>query len=133
LYFKRATAYLSLGRHKAAIDDFTKILELKGDFDQILVERARIYIKEGAFQLAINDLNAYHGKINVDELMNMAETGLKSFAEAKTEQQLHHYDGCISHATQVVRVAPGLARGWLLRAECHLSKGEIDEAAGDLA
>ncbi|KAI8876744.1 TPR-like protein [Backusella circina FSU 941] len=132
-YFKRATAYLSLGRHNAAINDFTKILQLKPDFDQILLERARVYIKEGVFQLAIDDLDAYHGKGGMDDLVRTAKTGLHSLKQAEVEQQTQHYDACISHATQVSRIAPGLARGWLLRAQCHLSKGEMDEAAGDLA
>ena len=58
-YFKRATAYLSLGRNNAAVDDFSKILDLKPDFDQVLLQRARIYVKEGSFSLAILDLEKY--------------------------------------------------------------------------
>lgn len=58
-YFKRATAYLSLGRNSQAADDFTKILDLKPDFDNALIQRARIYIKTGEFKLAIKDLEKY--------------------------------------------------------------------------
>jgi DnaJ family protein C protein 3 len=58
-YFKRATAYLSLGRNNAAADDFTTILNLKPDFDKALIQRARIYLKEGEFKLAIRDLEKY--------------------------------------------------------------------------
>lgn len=58
-YYKRATAYLSLGRNNAAADDFTTILNLKPDFDKALLQRARIYVKEGNFQLALNDLIKY--------------------------------------------------------------------------
>jgi DnaJ family protein C protein 3 len=58
-YFKRATAYLSLGRNNAAADDFTTILNLKPDFDNALIQRARIYLKEGEFELAIKDLTTY--------------------------------------------------------------------------
>lgn len=58
-YFKRATAYLSLGRNDAAADDFSTILNLKPDFDKALMQRARIYAKEGHFKLAKQDLEKY--------------------------------------------------------------------------
>lgn len=58
-YYKRATAYLSLGRNNAAAQDFTTILTLKPDFDKALLQRARIYIKEGQFEMAIADLKSY--------------------------------------------------------------------------
>lgn len=58
-YFKRATAYLSLGRNNAAAGDFTTILNLKPDFDKALMQRARIYAKEGSFELAIADLKSF--------------------------------------------------------------------------
>lgn len=58
-YFKRATAYLSLGRNNAAADDFSTILNLKPDFDKALMQRARIYVKEGNFKLGIRDLEKY--------------------------------------------------------------------------
>lgn len=58
-YYKRATAYLSLGRNNAAAEDFSTILHLKPDFDKALLQRARIYIKEGHFEMAIADLKSY--------------------------------------------------------------------------
>jgi DnaJ family protein C protein 3 len=51
--------YISLGRNQAAVDDFTKILNLKPDFDKALYQRARIYAQEGAFDLAKMDLETY--------------------------------------------------------------------------
>lgn len=58
-YYKRATAYLSLGRTNAAVEDFSKILDLKPDFEKALMQRARIYAKEGDFELAQKDLEKY--------------------------------------------------------------------------
>lgn len=58
-YYKRATAYLSLGRTNAAVEDFSKILDLKPDFEKALMQRARIYAKEGDFELAKKDLEKY--------------------------------------------------------------------------
>lgn len=34
-YYKRATAYLSLGRHAAALDDFDEILKINPSFSQV--------------------------------------------------------------------------------------------------
>jgi DnaJ family protein C protein 3 len=48
-----------LGRNQAAVDDFTKILDLKPDFDKALYQRAGIYCQEGEFSLAKKDLEAY--------------------------------------------------------------------------
>lgn len=66
-YFKRATAYLSLGRNNAAVEDFSTILNLKPDFDHVLVHRARIYLKEGILHWAIQDLENYTSKHNDDK------------------------------------------------------------------
>jgi DnaJ family protein C protein 3 len=48
-----------LGRNNAAAEDFTTILNLKPDFDKALIQRARIYVKEGNFELAIADLKSF--------------------------------------------------------------------------
>ena len=48
-----------MGRNNAAAGDFSKILDLKPDFEQALMQRARIYAKEGDFALAKKDLEAY--------------------------------------------------------------------------
>lgn len=34
-YYKRATAYLSMGRHNAALDDFEQILRINPGFVQV--------------------------------------------------------------------------------------------------
>ncbi|KAI8644116.1 hypothetical protein BD408DRAFT_475035 [Parasitella parasitica] len=136
-YFKRAAAYLSLGRNSAATDDFTTILSLKPDFDKALMERARIYAKEGQFILAIADIKGFmanhpdHKEAgNLLNTVNMAESAIK---QASVEMEKGNYDNCISLATSVSRVAPLFPKARVLRAQCHVAKGEIDEAAGDFA
>jgi DnaJ family protein C protein 3 len=58
-YYRRATTYLSLGRNSAALEDFTTILSIKPDFHQALLQRGKIYAKEGNLDLAKADLKAY--------------------------------------------------------------------------
>lgn len=55
-YYKRATAYLSLGRTSSAIDDFSTILVLRPGFDKALLQRAKLYASDGDFSLAKTDL-----------------------------------------------------------------------------
>ncbi|KAI8141624.1 hypothetical protein BJV82DRAFT_618496 [Fennellomyces sp. T-0311] len=135
-YYKRATAYLSLGRNNAAADDFSKILDLKPDFDQALMQRARIYAKEGDFALAKADLQKYlkthptdeEAKLLLQSVIN-ADSTLQAAEKAYSKEK---YDECIQHASDVITTAPQLTRLRLLRANCHIAKGEIEEAAGDL-
>ncbi|CEP11936.1 hypothetical protein [Parasitella parasitica] len=136
-YFKRATAYLSLGRNSAATDDFTTILNLKPDFDKALMERARIYAKEGQFESALADLKVYmanhpndKGAENLLNAVNMAESAVN---QASVEKEKGDYEKCISLVTSASRTAPMFSKARLLRAQCHVAKGEIDEAAGDFA
>jgi DnaJ homolog subfamily C member 3 len=63
LYYKRATAYLSLSRHTPALDDFDKVLELtEGGFDKALFMKGRIYAKEGRWGPARQMVTAYTKK-----------------------------------------------------------------------
>lgn len=89
-YYKRATAYLSLGRHSAALDDFDHILRLNPAFVQVSLglctelrashvrisgsqiqahlQKAKILAKEGDFAQANEELKAYSRvKKNEDE------------------------------------------------------------------
>lgn len=42
------------------------------------------------------------------------------------------YEQCIQHMTEVIRIAPQKPQWRLIRSKCHMGKGEIEEAAGDL-
>lgn len=56
-YYKRATAYLSIGKTNSAIEDFSKILELKPGFRQALLQRAKLHVADGNYDLARQDLS----------------------------------------------------------------------------
>jgi DnaJ family protein C protein 3 len=59
LHYLRATTYLSQGRHQLALTDFTKLLQLKPDFHQAHLQRARILAKEGDFEQAQKELGVW--------------------------------------------------------------------------
>lgn len=55
------------------------------------------------------------------------------YKQALAAKNKGDYDECISLATSASRHSPSLVNPRSLRAECHIAKGEIIEAAGDLA
>ncbi|KIO25139.1 hypothetical protein M407DRAFT_25467 [Tulasnella calospora MUT 4182] len=68
LYFKRATAYFSLSRHSAALDDIDHVLKATdGSFHQAFLMKARIYAKEGEWFKAKQVLKRYTAKAGKDD------------------------------------------------------------------
>lgn len=66
-HYKRATAYLSLGRSTAALDDFERILQLNPAFTQAHFQKAKILAREGEFDKAGKELKAFgKGKSDVE-------------------------------------------------------------------
>ncbi|KAI9476246.1 MAG: hypothetical protein EXX96DRAFT_485437 [Benjaminiella poitrasii] len=134
LYYKRATAYLSLGKSSSAIQDFSIILNLRPGFEKALLERAKLYMSEGEFGLAETDLLNHKNHVSDEQIKEL----LQSVQFAKEQSQLgqkaadaHKYDQCIQHLTSVIRISPQKPRWRLVRAQCHLGKGEVEEAAND--
>lgn len=63
LYYKRATAYLSLNRHQSALDDFDTVLRLtNGSFDKAVLMKAKILAKEGDWSGARKLIKQYTKK-----------------------------------------------------------------------
>lgn len=68
LYFKRATAYYSLSRHSAALDDIDHVLKVTdGSFHQAFLMKARIHAKEGEWLKAKQVLKRYTAKAGKDD------------------------------------------------------------------
>ncbi|GAB5587712.1 hypothetical protein Unana1_02612 [Umbelopsis nana] len=135
-YYRRAATYMSLGRNNAALEDFTKILSIKPDFHQALLQRAKIYSKEGNLDLSKKDLETYikHNPSDTEAaalLMSVKQAG-DDFNLAKKAIDDKNYDECIRLLSAVVPTVPQSTSIRLLRAGCHIAKGEIEEAVGDL-
>jgi DnaJ family protein C protein 3 len=65
--------------------------------------------------------------------LNATRNASSAFKQATVEKENGTFDECISLASSVSRTSPSLITARYLRAQCHISKGEILEAAGDLA
>ncbi|KAI9245776.1 hypothetical protein BY458DRAFT_528461 [Sporodiniella umbellata] len=131
-YYKRATAYLSLGKTDSAIEDFTKILELKPGFRQALLQRAKIYVADGNYALAKEGLDKSQDESS-KSLLESIEKAEKYSASASRFFTNGQYDQCIEHVSQVIQISPQKPQWRTLRAKCHLGQGKIEEAVNDLS
>lgn len=81
IYSNRATVYSKLGKHKEAIEDCTKSLELDPDFFKVYLRRADCYMKTEQFEEAVRDYKAAQqldpSNREVKEAVRNAEKQLK--------------------------------------------------------
>ncbi|KAF9364565.1 hypothetical protein BGX34_001176 [Mortierella sp. NVP85] len=135
-YFKRAATYLTLGRNHQALADFTTILSLKPDFGQALFQRGKLYAKSGEFTKAREDLHQFvqtsssHSQ-EITELLSSIDEASKALELAKQALQNGKPDECVHLLSAAIIVAPMYVPFRMQRAECHLARGEVEEAVND--
>ncbi|KAI8984828.1 hypothetical protein BD414DRAFT_441668 [Trametes punicea] len=138
LYYKRATAYYSLGRHPAALADFDKVLSLTNDtFDKANLMKARIYAKEGKFAEARDALRKYTTKVKGDQasqevMMAITEGEL---ASKKIAQAIRAklWQACVEAASMALSTASHSVKLRQQRADCSIAAGDIEGAVADLS
>ncbi|KAG0377410.1 hypothetical protein BGX24_006152 [Mortierella sp. AD032] len=140
-YFKRAATYLTLGRNNQALADFTTILKLKPDFGHALLQRGKIYTKAGEFAKARRDLEAYYNSHQstdpqtvqeIPALLASLDEASKALALAEAAVTAGQTEECVRILGSAIMVAPLHIPFRLQRAECHLARGEVEEAVNDL-
>ncbi|KAJ2935581.1 hypothetical protein H1R20_g1514, partial [Candolleomyces eurysporus] len=146
LYYKRATAYMSLQRHPNALEDFDKVLSLTSNtFDSAHLQKARIYMKEGLFSSARHSLSTYlkakstssspnyHGReAEVEALEKDIMEGDQLREKVEKERRAQLYAACVDTAGLALKVASHSVEIRTWRAECALASGDIESAVGDL-
>ncbi|KAJ7683899.1 hypothetical protein B0H17DRAFT_985666 [Mycena rosella] len=143
LFYKRATAYLSLGRHAAALDDAAAVLALT-PLPAAHLMRARILAKDGDFGGARAALAHYspssssHSssgeKANEkDELLSEVTDAEAAAAQATRERAAQLWTACGESATRALRVATHSVSIRSLRVECALGAGDVEGAVGDMS
>ncbi|KLT38408.1 hypothetical protein CC85DRAFT_281216 [Cutaneotrichosporon oleaginosum] len=135
-YYKRATAYLSLGRHASALADFDAILSLNPEFAQAHFQKAKIYAQDGAFDAAARELALFHKSKRDDasaELAHAVAGALAASKAAEADAARQKWDACVDHATQALKVAPNSGALRALRARCETARGHVDGAYADLS
>ncbi|KAJ7828387.1 hypothetical protein B0H14DRAFT_3088234 [Mycena olivaceomarginata] len=108
LFYKRATAYLSLGRHGSALDDFAHVLTLT-PLPSAYLMQARIHTKDGDFALARAALK------------KRRRSARRSCGTRAGES-----------ATRALRVSTHSPAVRTLRVECALGAGDIEGAVADM-
>lgn len=143
LYYKRATAYLSLSRHSAALEDFEKVLSLTSNtFDNAHLMKARIYAKEGEFPLVRSSLDSYTSSLTsqgrpVDpvakELLQAVDESEKLLEKARKEKKAQLWTACAESCSSIIRgTASHSIEVRVMRAECQLAAGDVEGSVGDL-
>ncbi|KAE9396733.1 hypothetical protein BT96DRAFT_1021239 [Gymnopus androsaceus JB14] len=143
LYYKRATAYLSLSRHSAALDDFDKVLSLTSNsFDNAHLMKARIYAKEGEFALVRSSLGSYTSSLSsqgrpadpvATELLESVNEAEKLLEKARKEKKAQLWTACAESCSSIIRgTASHSIEVRVMRAECQLAAGDIEGSVGDL-
>ncbi|KAJ7476828.1 hypothetical protein B0H11DRAFT_2030850 [Mycena galericulata] len=136
LFYKRATAYLSLGRHAAALDDFAHVLTLT-PLPSAHLMQARIHTKDGDFALARAALKQYTGGekelAERDALLQDIADAEAAAQQAAQERAAQLWNACGESATRALRTATHSTTVRSLRVECALGAGDIEGAVGDMS
>ncbi|KAJ7775622.1 hypothetical protein DFH07DRAFT_901602 [Mycena maculata] len=138
LFYKRATAYLSLGRHAPALDDLTHVLSLT-PLPSAHLLAARIHTKDGAFAAARAALAHYAAGAGAKELAErdalLADIADAegAAAQAARERKAQLWTACGESATRALRTSTHSTATRSLRVECALGAGDIEGAVGDLS
>ncbi|NP_001296552.1 dnaJ homolog subfamily C member 3 [Bombyx mori] len=135
-YFKRGTVYYALGKAKFALQDFSKVLELKSDFTSARLQRANVYLKLAQYTDAKNDylevtyadpyneeaINQYH---RIDEYIDDLR-----LVEAYYRGGDHR--AAVELATRLLDVSPWSAHLRQLRAESYVALNDLFSAVSDI-
>ena len=104
-YFKRATIYLALGRHKSALDDLNDVIYLKPDFVAARAQRGSILFKLGRIEEAQTDLHyvlqsePHHPEAST--LYNLTEPVTDHIETAKLLYEENRWSEVVGVLTQV--------------------------------
>ncbi|KAJ7124434.1 hypothetical protein C8R44DRAFT_783492 [Mycena epipterygia] len=136
LFYKRATAYLSLGRHGAALDDFAHVLTLT-PLPSAHLMQARIHTKDGDFALARAALKQYSGGEKElqerDALLQDIADAEAATKQASQERAAMLWNACTESASRALRTSTHSVTVRSLRVECALGAGDVEGAVGDMS
>ncbi|KAK1341983.1 hypothetical protein QTO34_016735 [Cnephaeus nilssonii] len=138
-YYRRATAFLAMGKSKAALPDLTRVIELKMDFTAARLQRGHLLLKQGKLDEAEDDFKkvlksnpseneekeAQSQLIKSDEMQRLRSQALDAFENSD-------YIGAITSLDKILEVCVWDADLRELRAECFIKEGEPRKAISDL-
>ncbi|EFR02813.1 DnaJ domain-containing protein [Nannizzia gypsea CBS 118893] len=128
--FQRGAAYLSLGRHSRAADDFNRVLKLKPGFEGALLQRGKLRMRSGNWAGAKEDLEAA-GKPGEGDLVQLHEAQVAALAAEDAEKK-QDWEACVAQSNIAIMKAMGSTELRRIRGKCHLERGDIQEGINDL-
>ncbi|XP_053600998.1 dnaJ homolog subfamily C member 3 [Plodia interpunctella] len=135
-YFKRGTVYYALGKAKFALQDFTKVLELKADFTAARLHRAHVYLKLAHYTDAKED---FLHVTNADPYNEEATAQFYKIDEYIDDLRLAeaYYRGgdhraAADLASSLLEVSPWAAPLRQLRAEAYIALNDMFSAVSEL-
>lgn len=126
-YIKRATLYLSLGKDAKALADFNRVAELKPDFTLAREQRAKLRIKMGRYDEALEDSTM----INDEDRHTISQTQ-ENLAQARAHLEKKDYKTCVALSSAVLEVSPQSSEARVIRASCRIGNNDYFEGVNDL-
>lgn len=135
-YFKRGTVYYALGKAKFALQDFTKVLELKADFTSARIHRANVYLKLAQYREAKKDYLqiTYDDPYNEEAIAqyHRIDQYIEELRLVEAYYRGGDYRAAIELATALLEVSPWSAQLRQLRAECYIALNDLFSAVSDI-
>ncbi|KAJ4205848.1 Tetratricopeptide repeat and J domain-containing co-chaperone dnj1 [Fusarium solani] len=129
--FKRATAYLSIGRTTQATDDFNRVLTLKPGFEGAHLQLARLRGRSGDWDLAKNEYRSAGLAPDSAEVKELEEAKLAA-ALATMAEKAQKWEECVKASSNAITIASRSAHLRELRAHCRFEHGDVEEGLSDL-
>ncbi|XP_075446961.1 dnaJ homolog subfamily C member 3 isoform X2 [Ascaphus truei] len=138
-YYRRATAYLAMGKSKAAIPDLSRVIELKPDFTSARLQRGQLLLKQGKLDEAEADFKKVL-KSNPNEQEEKEATAqlLKSdeiqrmFSQGVAAYNQRDYAAAETFLNFILETCIWDAEIREMRADCYINQGEPGKAISDL-
>lgn len=136
IYYQRGTVYLALGKAKFALNDLTRVLELKPDFVAARFQRGTVHIKVGDYTSAERDfydvlqMEPYHQDANY--WYGRVQPARDQYVYILEAIQYNNHANAIQLMTQLLEISPWSKELREMRADSHIAVGDILSAVSDL-
>ncbi|KAM3957114.1 dnaJ homolog subfamily C member P58IPK [Aphomia sociella] len=135
-YFKRGTVYYALGKAKFALQDFTKVLELKADFTSARLQRANVYLKLAQYREAKDDfLQVTHSDPYNEEAIaqyHKIDEYIDELRLAEAYYRGGEHRAVVELGSRLLEASPWAAQLRQLRAEAYIALNDLFSAVSDI-
>ena len=135
-YFKRATVYLAIGKHKSALEDLNEVIYLKPDAAAARLQRGSVLLKQGRLDEAHFDLEwvlrkdpenaeAHHLYALIEPLQHQVQKAYIAMSDGQ-------YATAIDFLNELLTDIPWDVKLREMRSQAYEKLGDLVSAIGDL-